>query len=136
MTQDEEQLKLLSIFHCIVGGVAALFALFPVFHLALGLLFLLAPEKLAGNGQPPPPFLGWIFVVLAAILITLGWVFAAFVVTTGRFLAKRKHYLFCLVVAGIECIFVPFGTVLGVFTIIVLMRAPVKQLFMPPTPVN
>jgi len=31
--------------------------------------------------------------------------------------------------AGIECLFMPFGTVLGVFTIMVLMRDPVKQLF-------
>ena len=31
--------------------------------------------------------------------------------------------------AGLECIFMPFGTVLGVFTIIVLMRDTVKELF-------
>jgi hypothetical protein len=31
--------------------------------------------------------------------------------------------------AGIECMFMPFGTVLGVFTIITLTREPVKQLF-------
>ena len=31
--------------------------------------------------------------------------------------------------AAVECVFMPFGTVLGVFTIIVLMREPVKQLF-------
>jgi hypothetical protein len=34
-----------------------------------------------------------------------------------------------LAIAGIECIFIPFGTVLGVFTIIVLMRPTVKELF-------
>ena len=33
--------------------------------------------------------------------------------------------------AGIECIFMPFGTVLGVFTIIVLMRPSMKELFDP-----
>ena len=31
--------------------------------------------------------------------------------------------------AGIECMFTPFGTVLGVFTIIVLMRPEVKTMF-------
>ena len=31
--------------------------------------------------------------------------------------------------AGIECIFMPVGTVLGVFTIIVLVRNSVKALF-------
>ena len=37
--------------------------------------------------------------------------------------------MYCLVVAAVECIFMPFGTVLGVFTIIVLMRPGVKERF-------
>jgi len=31
--------------------------------------------------------------------------------------------------ACIECLFIPFGTILGVFTIVVLSREPVKALF-------
>ncbi len=31
--------------------------------------------------------------------------------------------------AGVACMFMPFGTVLGVFTIIVLLRDSVKELF-------
>jgi hypothetical protein len=31
--------------------------------------------------------------------------------------------------ACIECLFIPFGTILGVFTIIVLSRESVKTLF-------
>lgn len=30
--------------------------------------------------------------------------------------------------AGIECMFMPFGTVLGAFTIIVLLQEPVRRL--------
>ena len=129
MTQEQEHLRLLSIFHSVVAGLAGLFALFPVIHLVLGLFFILGSKTLAGKGDPAPAILGWIFVIIAVVLITLGWVFAALVFTAGRFLAKRKHYMFCLVMAGIECLFMPFGTVLGVFTIIVLMREPVKELF-------
>jgi hypothetical protein len=131
MTQDENHLRLLSIFHYVVAGLAGLFALFPVFHLIFGIFMILAPGKLGGHGsdQPPLALIGWFFVAFAAMFITLGWTFAAFVLTTGRFLARRKHYMFCLVMGGVECMFMPFGTVLGVFTIIVLMREPVKQLF-------
>jgi hypothetical protein len=129
MTKDEEHLKLLTIFHYVVGGLAGLFALFPIIHLVIGLFFILAPEKAAGNGGPPPAFVGWIFVIFASLIIVLGLTFAVFVVTAGRFLARRKHYMFCLVMAGVECVFMPFGTVLGVFTILVLMRESVKQLF-------
>jgi hypothetical protein len=129
MTQDEDHLRMVSIFHYVVGGLAGFFSLFPIFHLVVGLFLVFAPEKFAGKGEPPPAFFGWFFVVFAAVFITMGWIFAAFVLAAGRFLARRKHYLFCLVMAGVECIFIPFGTVLGVFTIIILMREPVKQLF-------
>ena len=129
MTQDEEHLRLLSIFHYVVAGLAGLFALFPIFHLIFGLLFIFAPGEFAGKGEPPPPFIGWFFVIFAALFISVGWVFAAFVLTAGRCLARRRRYLFCLVMAGIECVFMPFGTVLGAFTIIVLVRESVKKLF-------
>ena len=129
MTRDEEHVRLLSIFHYVVGGLAGLFALFPIIHLVIGLVMIFASDKFAGKGDPPPAFLGWFLVIFAAMFITLGWILAGFILTTGRFLAHRKHYMFCLVMAAIECIFMPFGTVLGVFTIMVLMREPVKQLF-------
>ena len=129
MTQDEEQLKLLSVFHYVIGGLAGLFALFPIFHLIFGLMMILAPHQFGGSREPPLLLMGWFFVIFATAFIILGWVFAGVVITAGRFLAKQKHHSFCLVVAGVECIFMPFGTVLGVFTIIVLMRESVKQRF-------
>ena len=130
MNQDEDQLRLLSIFHYIVGGLSGLFALFPILHLVVGIMLLFAPEQFGGpEGQAPPPLFGWMFFIFAGVMITVGLVFATLVLTTGRFIAKRTHHLFCLVIAGVECLFVPFGTVLGVFTIVVLTRDSVKQLF-------
>jgi hypothetical protein len=129
MTQDEEHLRLLSIFHYVVSGLAALMACFPIIHLIVGLVLIFASHHATGRGDLPPAFIGWFLVIFAGMFILLGWTFAAFVLTTGRFLARRKHYLFCLVMGGVECLFMPFGTILGVFTILVLMREPVKQLF-------
>jgi len=129
MTQDEDYLRLLSIFHYVVAGFAALFACFPIIHLVIGIVFIVAPHKLDDKGEPPPAWFGWLFVIIASILITVGWIFAGFVFATARFLARRRRYMFCLVMAGIECLFMPFGTVLGIFTIVVLMRDSVKQLF-------
>lgn len=128
-TQDDEHLKLLSIFHYVVAGLAGLFSLFPVIHLIVGLVFIFAPEKMAGQGDTPPAWFGWIFVVFASLFILLGLAFASLVLATGRCLARRKHHLFCLVMAGVECVFMPFGTVLGVFTLMVLVRPSVKELF-------
>ena len=58
------------------------------------------------------------------------------ILIAGRSLALRKHYSFALVIACIECLFVPFGTILGVFTIVALSRESVRALFSATTPVN
>jgi hypothetical protein len=129
MKQDEEHLQLLSTFHYVVAGLAGLFACFPIIHLIVGLVFIFASNHFTGNGRPPPAFIGWIFVIFACVFITIGWTMAALILTTGRFLARRKHYQFCFVMACVECLFMPFGTVLGVFTILVLSRESVKPLF-------
>ncbi len=128
---DAEHLKLLSIFHYVVAGIAAFFACFPIIHLVLGLFMVIAPERFGPSPNSPPAFMGWFFVAFGTFFILAGWTFAVFVLITGRFTARRKHYTFCFVVACIECIFLPFGTVLGVFTILVLSRPSVKQLFVP-----
>ncbi len=130
MNQDQEHLRLLSIFHYIVGGIAALFSFFPIIHLILGILFLVAPHRM-GGGPPPPPFLGWIFIIMGGGFILVGWAFAVCVILAGRFIVRHKHYIFCLVIASLNCLFMPFGTILGVFTIVVLVRPSVKALFYP-----
>jgi hypothetical protein len=127
---DNEHLKLLSIFHYIVSGIAALCACIPFIHLALGLFLVIAPGRMGGNGEPPA-FVGWFFITLASFFILVGWAFAVLVLIAGRFLAQRRHYTFCFVMGCVECLFMPFGTVLGVFTILVLIRPSVKEMFTP-----
>lgn len=135
MNDDEQHLRLLSIFHYVLGGMTALFSCFPVFHLAFGIMFLAAPHVLDGprpEQQMPAEvatFMGVMLTVIPLLIILTGWSLACCVVLAGGFLARRTHYTYCLVVAGISCIFVPMGTVLGVFTIIVLSRPSVKRLF-------
>lgn len=91
-----------------------------------------APQKLGdpGKGGPPPDLVGWFFMAFAGGFIVLGLTVATCVALAGRFLARRKHYLFCLIVAGVTAAMcMPFGTMLGVFSIIVLVRPAVKEAF-------
>jgi hypothetical protein len=128
-SQDAEHLKLLSIFHYIVAGLMALVACLPVLHLVFGVAIVSGALDGAKSG-PPPGFVGWFFVIAAAGAILLGWTLAVCTAVAGRSLANRKRYLFCLVVAGVMAVTcVPFGTVLGIFTILVLMRPSVKMAF-------
>ena len=126
--QDAEHLRLLSVFHYVVAGVAALFACIPFLHLFMGIAMVsgwgdMAPEDEFGRA------IGWFVIAFAGTFILFGWAFAVCLALAGRALARRRRYIFCLVMAGLACMFMPFGTVLGVFTIIVLMRDSVRELF-------
>jgi hypothetical protein len=134
MNQDEEHLRLLSIFHYVCAGFAALFACIPIIHLLLGMLLLFKPQGFGPTGNQPPAFVGLFFIIIAAMMIMFGWAFAIGIAYAGRCLNQRKRYTFCLVMAAIACMFMPFGTILGVFTIIVLVRPSVKPLFDAATP--
>ena len=129
MNKDEEQLRLLAMFHYVVAGIAGLFSLFPVLHLVMGLFLVFGAKHFSGTGEPPPAWFGWIFIIFASGFILAGLTIATLILTAGRCLARRRHYTFCLVMGAVECAFMPFGTVLGVFTIITLNRETVKQLF-------
>ena len=127
--QDTEHLRLLSIFHYVVAGILALFSMVPILHLVMGIAILTGAFGNPANGNSPPAFFGWMFVLFPAALILSGMAMAACVAIAGRRLARHRSYTYCLVIAGIECIFFPFGTVLGALTIIVLMRPAVQSLF-------
>ena len=131
MNQDTEHLRLLAIFHYIVAGLAAVFSFFPLLYTTIGGIFIFAARH--GTPKPgeelPPEFLGWIFIVLGLFLFLLGIAMAICVSIAGRCLSRRKCYSFALVIACIECLFIPFGTIVGVFTIIALSRESVKRLF-------
>jgi hypothetical protein len=149
--QYKQYLQIVSIFHYVVGGIVALIGCFPLLHLFAGILTLAfglalptLPETSPGDVPLPflamPALIGIFFILIAGSMILFFWTFAVLEIITGVFLAKRTHYLFCLIMAGIECTFKPFGTVLGVFTIILLLQPAVKEMFgilqppIPPTP--
>ena len=128
MNKDSEHLRLLSIGYYVCGGIMAVTSLFPIFHVVIGILMVTGSFD-NGDGVPPPPFVGILFAVVGLMAILIGMTIAISAILTGRFLARRKRYIFCLVVGGVSCLFAPIGTLLGVFTIIVLSRDSVKALF-------
>ena len=120
----------MSIFHYIVAGLAALFSLLPLLYAAFGVFMLYAvSHPHMQQGEPPPAVLGWFFIGLGTVFFLIGEAMSVCIALSGRFIAHRRRYGFAVVTACIECLFFPFGIILGVFTIIVLARATVKQLF-------
>lgn len=127
--QDEQYLSILSIFHYVVGGLKALLACIPFLYFGMGWVMIVAPV-LSGDAEALPlSAAGTVFVIVSGVMIVAGWALAVCMIYAGRCLEKRKCYTFCLIIAGIECISVPLGTILGIFTILVLTRPSVKEMF-------
>lgn len=139
MEQIREHLRLLSIFHYVVAGIVALFSLIPFVHLGIGLAALLNPDFLSGGKSPNDELanrmFGTIFTAVGAVAILMGFTMATLIFLAGKKLAAHRSHTFCFVVAAVECLFAPLGTVLGVFTILVLLKPEARQLFGLP-PVN
>lgn len=129
-SKDDEHLKLLSIFHYVVGGISCFFACIPLLHVVIGLFIIIASGSINGKGgEAPPQFMGWLFLIMGSTFFIVGQIMAIAVILSGWFISKRKYYLYSFVVACVLCLFCPFGTVLGVFTIIVLSRESVKETY-------
>jgi hypothetical protein len=127
---DSDHLDLLAIFHFVGAGFAVLGILFLLAHYAFLHMFFANPKmwEHQKGGPPPAEFFAifkWFYLVFAI------WFFCSFALNliSAFCLRARKYRTFSMVVAGIDCLHMPFGTVLGVFTIIVLIRDSVRQLY-------
>lgn len=129
--KDDEHLNLLAVFHYVVAVLGGLFACFPLIHVGVGVMMLMKPQLMTGGqgGTPPPALFGLFFIIIGGMFALFGWAAAVCTFISGRFLAKRRKRMFSFVMAAIMCMFAPFGTVLGIFTIIVLSRESVQRLY-------
>lgn len=130
-SRDLEHIRLLAIFHFALAGLALMGCAFLGFHYFMMQSIFSNPGfwRSHPGGQPPPPeFLKlfvWFYIVGGLVL----GVSLLLNLTSGLFLLKRRQRLFSLIVAGLDCLHVPFGTTLGIFTFIVLSRDSVRELY-------
>jgi hypothetical protein len=129
--RDCDHLKLLTIFHYIVGGLTIAMASFFIIHFAMALMMYANPDMLPKQPQgPQPPQALWlVFACFAGGMILLGWTFGILTIVSGRMMAKRRARTFSFIIAGLNCFCFPYGTALGVCTILVLSRDSVRQLY-------
>jgi len=130
MNEIERNLNTLSLFHYIAGAIFVVFACIPLIHVGIGIAMISAPESfVADNGQVPPEVLGYFFTAVGILFFLAGQALACAVIYAGRCLKQRKMYTYCFVTGCVSCMAVPFGTILGVFTIVLLSKDETKALF-------
>jgi hypothetical protein len=126
-SQDDEHLKLLAIFHYVVGALSFLGTLGGVLYMFAGFFFF--QQLRTPSASAPPVEMGWIFTIVGGVIALICTAIGVCLIIAGRSLTARRNRTFCMVVAGINCLNVPLGTLLGVFTFIVLLRPSVAAQF-------
>lgn len=130
---DNEHLKVLSVCYMISAGVSAFFSLFGLFYMAMGALMATAISQVPNNGtngnQPPPALVGWLFGGIGFAMFVLMIVIGLLKLRAAFCIKQRRSRTFCMVVAALCCLGIPYGTLLGVFTFIILGRSSVMSQF-------
>ena len=144
-----ERLRLLSLGYYISGGIGALLVSFLLIHLILFTIASFLPQSTWENSKPPrqqvlqspaspvpalntqrfnppvhtagnPVVLFRIMAGAICVVILLGWTLGGLTIFAGRCIARRKHRTFVLIMAGVNCIWIPYGTLLGVASFLTL----------------
>jgi hypothetical protein len=126
--EDQEQLRLLEIFHYILGTITCLFGLVGLLYVLLGVVMSRTMAGPAWSGSFSQMFAG-LWIGMSAFGVVMCETSGVLSMIAGWKYRRRSSYWFCFAVAAINCLFMPVGTVLGVFSIIVLNRHSVKVLF-------
>lgn len=135
---DAEHLRLLALFHYISGALTSAFSLFfGVWMVFMAAMFAFMPPFPAGAGAPAPPQ-GPPLLVFAAfgVFFVLGLAYGVLEIVSGRFISLRRRRVFTLVVAVPRLLLIPYGMILSIFTLLVLERPSVKQLYRESNPAD
>jgi hypothetical protein len=130
---DEEHLRLLAFFHYISGGITVAFSLFfGVWMLFMAAMFSFMPVPPASAEHPaappmhgPPVVMFWFF----GFFLLLGLAYGVLEIVSGRWISRRTNRVLSLIVAIPRLLFLPYGLVLSILTLMVLERPSVKHLY-------
>ncbi len=147
-----ERLRLLALGFYISGTIGILtvslfiihFVMFSMFSLVqVNELHQLQPvqqsvdqESDADNGEQladlaeETKMLNSMMVVMAGlfgVIIIFGWVLGGLTIYAGRCISKRKQRTLVLILSGVNCVWIPYGTLLGVSAFLTLSHPDAKE---------
>ena len=129
---DEEHLRLLSIGYYIAGGLHITFASLFIFHFVFLIFFASNPDLFppaAQNKAVPPDVMLHVFAWVLGIIIFLGWLFGGLTIYAGRCIKSRSKRTLSLIMATLNTLAIPVGTIVGVCGLMVLSRPSVRRLY-------
>jgi hypothetical protein len=128
--RDLEHLRLLQFAYYILAGLTGFGTLCATLWMVMaGAMLAAIPVNAASADPATKRILGFVFLAIGILIVAGGVGATLLTFFTARNLGQRRSRIFCIVVAALTCLSVPWGTAIGVCCIIVLNRPGVKALF-------
>lgn len=123
----KRHLSTLSILHYVYGAFVCLMGFVALIFIFLGTF--LSSDFIAENsqGEAPPEWLGGLFQVFGWVLFVFIEMWGILTLLSGSWINKRKNRTGSQVVAAFNCLNIPFGIALGIFTFVVLNDEEVRN---------
>lgn len=124
---DERHLRYLVIANYIYAAMHALGLV-----IALGVVVVASGAITFGgieSGAPEAQIAGLAVGVIGSIVVVVLLASTVLQFLVARFLDQRRSHTYCFVISILNALNVPLGTILGVLTLIVLMRPSVQAVF-------
>lgn len=122
-----ESLDFLAMAHYAVAALWAMVSIVPLIWVYVGFELAQASGLHAPGETPETP--SRLVATLAAAALVAGFAGGAVTLWGGRCLATRRRLRVALAAALVTCLFVPFGTFLGLATWSILQRPEVRSRF-------
>jgi hypothetical protein len=128
MNKDLDHLKLLGVLHTIWGILAIVFGLiFGIIYIGIGVATAASPNTATDTGMSAGAF-GGIFIGLGIGFLVAAVIYGILMLLAGGKLRKQRGHGFCFFVGILDLLGFP-SIILGIFTLMVLSRPTVKELF-------
>ena len=126
---DAEHLRLLGLGYYLSAAMTAFFALFGLLYMVMGVAVGVFGRQAPHAADAPPEAFGLFIAIFGGVFFLVTAALSGLKVFVARCLERRRHRILCLVVAGVSCLEMPYGTAIGVCTFVVLARPEVRRQF-------
>ena len=123
-----EQIKVLSICWYVWAGLQSLGMCFGAIYAGFGGL-MSAMIRADPNAPREAEMVGWLFSAIGLFVVLLFLVGAVCSFLSARWMTAKRNRTYSLVIAALACLSIPFGTVLGIFTFLVLQKPEAMALY-------
>lgn len=121
-----KNLRAIEVLHYVYGALTCFCGLFLLLVVALG-GFLGSNWMMENASEAPPRWLGPMLSGIGMGLFFFAEAIGILNIYSGRCIARRKHRTLSMVVAAFDCLSIPLGLILGIFTLVTLSDAEVKR---------